>query len=190
MSGNQGRAGWRFSCPFTFLLSSPRRRLGSIATVVPRTTRAVDSSLRWNDAGSGEGFEITTQARDCASALLRRPSGDVSRQGDCRELKQMEYGPLNIVPYQLKNKKDTPKSGPSDRCCNPFTLMMGLFWSRPCASHLPVLCVRFETCKALALQPATTPVVARRAKTGPPLDGRAGCPGGVKSGCLMFSVQA
>ena len=144
----------------------------------------MDSSLRWNDGGSGEGFEITTQARDCASALLRRPSGDVSRQGDCRELKQMEYGPLDIVPYQLKNKKDTPRSGPSDRCCNPFTLMMEVF-SGPDLAHRTFGALRVVwTCTTLTVQPALGHEPGSGHQKPAPLDGRAGYPGGVKSGCL------
>jgi len=54
-----------------------------------------------------------------------RPNGDVSRQGDCRELQKQEYGPLDIVPYQLKNKNDTPRSGPSEGgCANPALMMV------------------------------------------------------------------
>ncbi len=48
----------------------------------------------------------------------------------------MEYGPLDFAPYQLKSKKDAPPSGPSDRCCNPFTLMMEVFLVQQ-LSHAP-----------------------------------------------------
>ena len=96
----------------------------------------------------------------------------------------MEYGPLDIVPYQLKNKKDTPKSGPSDRCCNPFTLMMEVFLVQTLRIAPSVLYVRSGTCTTLTVQTALDHEPGSGHQKPAPLDGRAGYPGGVKSGCL------